>query len=164
MQRGGLRGLAVLAAASVVLADQLAKMAAAGVRVSPGSYVPNPGLVLGVFAGPPLLLIVGSVAVLGVFLGVIGRWAVQVGISPIIPGVIAGGALANALDRAQYGVVRDFLSTPWIVIDVADIAVVAGIAALGIALVLRMHHLRATSHTITLDVRTLRAMVVPVSA
>ena len=70
--------------------------------------------------------------VLALFLAVVGRWAVQVGISPIIPGVIAGGSLANALDRAEFGAVRDFLHTPWLVIDIGDIAIVAGIIALGI--------------------------------
>lgn len=147
----------------VVLADQLAKLFASGGRPSPTSYVPNPGLALGSFAGPPLLLVFGLVVVLAVFIAVVGRWAVQVGISPIIPGMIAGGSLAHALDRAQFGVVRDFLATPGgIVIDVGDIAVVAGIIALCVAAALRMHHLRATSHTITLDVRNLRAVVVPV--
>lgn len=154
----------MVAALSVVLSDQTARIFVSGARSSAGSYVANPGLALGVFAAPPLLLIFGSILVLGLFLGVIGRWAVQVGISPIIPGVIAGGALANALDRAQFGVVRDFLHTPWLVIDVGDIAVVAGIVALGLALAFRVRQLRAASQTITLDVRTLRAIVVPVHA
>ena len=152
------------AAASVVLADQLAKRFVAGLRHTASTYVPNPGLVLGVLAGPPLLLILGSLTVLGVFLALVGRWAIQVGISPIIPGVIAGGALANALDRAQFGVVRDFLSTPWIVVDVADVAVIVGMFALGVALALRVRQLHSNAQTITLEVRGLRASVVPARA
>jgi lipoprotein signal peptidase len=156
------RGLSAGSAAGVVLADQLAKMFASSGRVPAVVPVRNPGLALGVLAGPPLLLVAGGVLVLAMFLAVVGRWAVQVGISPIIPGVIAGGSLANALDRAQFGAVRDFLTTPWgVVIDVADIAVVVGIVVLGVSLALRVHHLRATSRTITFDARTLRAMVVP---
>ena len=148
----------------MVLSDQLAKMYATGPRVSPTAYVPNPGLALGTFRAPPIVLVLGGVMVLALFLAVIGRWAVQVGISPIIPGVIAGGSLANALDRAEFGAVRDFISTPWLVIDVGDIAIIAGIFALAVALAWRVYQLRASSQTITLDVRTLRARVVPLRA
>jgi lipoprotein signal peptidase len=150
-----------LAAALVVLTDQLARLAVLGVRAPAGTYVPNPGLALGIWAAPPIVLMAGSIAVLGIFLAVVGRWAVQVGISPMIPGVIAGGALANVIDRAQFGVVRDFLTTPFgIVIDVGDLAILVGIAALGIALALRVRYLRSTSSAIRFDARRLRALVV----
>lgn len=56
--------------------------------------------------------------------------------------------------------VRDFIHTPWIVIDVADIAVIVGIALLFAALALRVRALHATSQHITVDVRTLRAVIV----
>lgn len=164
MQQHAARRLTVAAGAAVVLADQLAKLFVTGGHAAATRYVPNPGLILGLFPASRALLVIATIAVLGVFLAVVGRWAVQVGISPVIPGVIAGGALANSLDRAQFGTVRDFLATPWLVVDIADIAVVAGIVALGIALALRMHQLRASSRTVTLDLRNLRAVVVPATA
>jgi signal peptidase II len=50
-------------------------------------------------------------------------------------GLIIGGALANALDRVVYGAVADFFhfhwgGFSWYVFNVADIAIVAGVAAL----------------------------------
>ena len=107
------------------------------------------------------MLVAGGVVVLALFLGVVGRCAVQVGISPIIPGVIAGGVFANALDRAEFGVVRDFLTTPFgVVVDVADVAILVGIVALGVALALRVRYLRSMSYSIRFDARNLRALVV----
>jgi lipoprotein signal peptidase len=164
VQPVAVRGLGVLTAVGVMVADQSSKAWASGAAVPGVDPVRNRGLLFGVLAGPPVLVAIEMIAVLGVFLVVIGRWAVQVGISPVIPGVIAGGSLANAFDRAQSGAVRDFLATPWVVVNVADIAVVLGIVALGLALAWRVHQLRSTSHTITLDRRTLRAIVVPARA
>jgi signal peptidase II len=50
-------------------------------------------------------------------------------------GLIIGGALANALDRALYGAVADFFhfhygAVSWYVFNLADVAIVAGVAAL----------------------------------
>lgn len=50
-------------------------------------------------------------------------------------GLIAGGAAGNAIDRAAYGAVFDFVhlhagSFSWYVFNVADAAIVAGVAAL----------------------------------
>jgi signal peptidase II len=50
-------------------------------------------------------------------------------------GLILGGALANALDRAAYGAVADFFSFhigsfEWYIFNLADIAIVAGVALL----------------------------------
>ncbi|HUR43934.1 MAG TPA: signal peptidase II [Aestuariivirga sp.] len=49
--------------------------------------------------------------------------------------IIIGGALSNALDRAIYGAVADFFhfhlgSFNWYVFNIADIAIVAGVAIL----------------------------------
>ena len=155
---------AACAVGLVVLVDQTAKSAAA--RAHAGMITParNPGYALGVLGGPAPLLILGTVLVLGVFLAVIGRWAVQVGISPLIPAVIAGGMVANTIDRIRFGAVRDFLATGWLIIDVADLVVLGGIVALVAALGLRVRQLRLESHTIALDIATLCARVVPVDA
>ncbi|WP_375465823.1 signal peptidase II [uncultured Methylobacterium sp.] len=50
-------------------------------------------------------------------------------------GLIAGGALGNAIDRAAYGAVFDFVHLhaggwSWYVFNVADAAIVAGVAGL----------------------------------
>ncbi len=50
-------------------------------------------------------------------------------------GLILGGALGNALDRALHGAVADFVhlhwgSWSWYIFNVADIAIVAGVALL----------------------------------
>jgi lipoprotein signal peptidase len=46
------------------------------------------------------------------------------------------------LDRARFGAVRDFIPTPFAIINVADIAVVVGVVALGLGLASRTRHLR----------------------
>jgi lipoprotein signal peptidase len=148
--------LAVLVAAAVVVVDQFAKAVAA--HTEPPAH--NPGLALGVARGPAGILVVASILMLAVFVAVIGRWAVQVGISPSIPALIAGGFAANVLDRARFGAVRDFLATPWAIVNVADIAVVGGVIALGVALVLRLRALHVSSCRIVLDPSTLRASIV----
>jgi signal peptidase II len=54
-------------------------------------------------------------------------------------GLIIGGAIGNAIDRAAYGAVVDFAlfhlqiggkSFNWYVFNLADVAIVAGVAAL----------------------------------
>jgi len=50
-----------------------------------------------------------------------------------IAGLVVGGAAANLLDRAATGAVHDFLATPWVLLNVADIAVFVGMAGTVIA-------------------------------
>ena len=50
-------------------------------------------------------------------------------------GLIIGGALGNAIDRVHYGAVADFFSFHvagfnWYVFNLADVAIVAGVAGL----------------------------------
>ncbi len=127
----------VLTAGFVVGVDQLAKTAAAHATTS----AHNPDLAFGIAHGPPPVLVVLSILVLGAFLAVVGRLAVQAGISPLLPALIAGGMLGNVLDRARFGAVRDFIPTPFAIINLADIAVMLGVVALGLGLALRMRHL-----------------------
>jgi lipoprotein signal peptidase len=44
-----------------------------------------------------------------------------------IPALVVGGALSNLLDRLLLGAVRDFLAIAHIVINLADLAVLAGV-------------------------------------
>ena len=53
-----------------------------------------------------------------------GRWRSWV------PAAIASGALSNLIDRILYGAVRDFLAIGPIVLNVADVAVAAGVVAI----------------------------------
>jgi lipoprotein signal peptidase len=46
---------------------------------------------------------------------------------PWIPAFVLGGAAGNLIDRAIFGSVHDFLVLPPVVLNVADVAVVAGL-------------------------------------
>jgi signal peptidase II len=57
------------------------------------------------------------------------------GLQAVSAGLVIGGALGNALDRMLYGAVADFfhlhaLGWSWYVFNVADMAIVAGVAGL----------------------------------
>ena len=126
------------AVASVVVGiDQLAKTAAPHVQSALVAPARNPDYAFGTVGGSALALILGSVIVLAVFLAVIGRLASRVGVTPALPALIAGGMLGNTLDRINYGSVRDFLVIPGGIVNLADIAVAAGVISLTVALVVR---------------------------
>jgi lipoprotein signal peptidase len=126
---------AVPVAGAVVLVDQLAKTGAA--HAAPPAH--NPDLAFGIAHGSAPVLVALSIIVLGVFLGVVGRLAVHLGVSPVLPALIAGGMLGNMLDRARFGAVRDFIHIPFAIINVADIAIVVGIIVLTVSLARRRH-------------------------
>ena len=65
--------------------------------------------------------------------GSVGSWGM---------GLILGGALGNIIDRALFGSVRDFLVLGPIVVNVADIAVLVGIAALYVRAATKTHEPR----------------------
>ena len=144
---------------AVVVVDQFTKALAP--HVDSHTIVPahNPDYALGVVGGPTGLLILGTLLVLGVFLTLIGRWAIQIGLPAIVPALIAGGMVGNVFDRVLLGGVRDFLVTPWAICNLADIAIAAGLVALGFCFVVRMIQLRLAAETIRLGPR-LRAVVV----
>ena len=125
-------------AGTVLIVDQLAKAGAAH-AATPAH---NPDLAFGVVGGPTLVLVFATIAVLGVFVAVLGRWAGRLGIPALIPALIAGGVLGNALDRARFGAVRDFIHTPFAIINLADIAVTVGIVTFAIAFGLRLRSTR----------------------
>ena len=52
--------------------------------------------------------------------------------------LVIGGGLANTLDRARFGAVRDFIRTPWAIVNVADLCVVAGVVLLSVLGVMRL--------------------------
>jgi lipoprotein signal peptidase len=116
---------------AVVSTDQLTKLAAtlvAGGRTS-GPLVPvhNPRFSLGVAAASlpvmVLLMAVGIAAAGGYALA-----AAAMGRLPVwVPGLLIGGASSNLADRLLLGSVRDFLATPWAIVNLADLAILAAV-------------------------------------
>jgi len=131
----------VLVAATVLLIDQVTKLIA--VHGGTGNVWRNPDYAFGIVGGSATLLISGAVGVLGAFLVVAGTLATRFGISMVFPALVAGGALGNTLDRLRLGSVRDFMVTPWAIINVADLAVAAGVIGITIAVAVRAPRLRA---------------------
>ena len=141
---GGVTGL--LVAASVLLIDQVTKLVAVH---GTGNLWRNPSYAFGIMGGSATVLIVGAVGVLGAFLVVAQTLATRFGISMMLPALVAGGTVGNTLDRLRLGSVRDFMVTPWAIINVADLAVAAGVIGLAIALALRVPRLRMQLATVT---------------
>ena len=125
----------------VVLDDQLTKSVAAHA----GLIAHNPAYALGVVGGPARLLIVGTVLVMVAFIAFLARPAVALGVSPIAPALIVGGMLGNAIDRVRLGAARDFMRTPWAIVNLADIAVVTGIVAFVLAIGWRAYQMHLTA-------------------
>jgi lipoprotein signal peptidase len=143
-------------AAAIVFADQLTKTAASHA----GLVAHNPAYALGVVGGPAPALVVGTLIVMAVFVGSLGRWATQLGVSPLFTAMIAGGTSANLIDRVRFGEVRDFVVTPWAIVNFADVTVFVGIVAFAVALMLRLHRLHIASYTVRFEIPKLRAIVV----
>jgi len=118
--------------AGVVVTDQLTKASAAWaaprsdgavvVVQNAGATLPLAGLEL------PLMVLIAAAG-----LATFGRYAAMSALqgrtSPWIAGLLVGGALSNLADRLIFGSVTDFLATPWLVVNVADLAVVVGVGA-----------------------------------
>lgn len=101
----------------------------------------NAGISYGLFrdAGPLGQWALFALKVTAVVL--LGAWLVRTGsrLSGIALGLIIGGATGNAIDRAIHGAVMDFVlfhinaatwTFQWYVFNVADAAIVAGVAVL----------------------------------
>jgi signal peptidase II len=97
----------------------------------------NQGISYGLFKqnsemGQWALVAISCVAVLA-----LAYWLahVQSRIAALSIGLIMGGALGNAVDRARFGAVADFFSFHagsfhWYIFNLADVAIVAGVAGL----------------------------------
>jgi lipoprotein signal peptidase len=120
--------------AAVVVVDQVAKY----VATVDAPAARNPDLAFGVVGGPAPVLVAVAVTVLVLFVAVVGRVCTALGVSPVLPGLVAGGLVANTVDRVVLGSVRDFITTPWFVVNVADFAVAGGLAALALIFVVRI--------------------------
>ena len=127
-------GLATIVWAVVV--DQGTKLWA-GASTGGVEVLHNPRYALGVIGGSASVLILGTIAVLGVFMLVVVPLAFRYGLPAWIPGLVLGGALSNMIDRARFGGVRDFITTRWAIINVADLFVIAGVLILPALLLTR---------------------------
>jgi signal peptidase II len=143
----------VLTAIAVLIADQASKLwllfvfdiaHRGAVRVTPFFDLVltwNTGISLGWFQDPGPVGQVILLAVKAVAVVVLAIWMVrsQTRIATIALGLIIGGAIGNAIDGFAYGAVVDFAlfhlqigekDLNWYVFNLADTAIVAGVAAL----------------------------------
>lgn len=143
--RGWVRALAL--AALVVVLDQVTKVIAAD-ALGPGESVDlvlgfelvdvrNTGIAFGLLADGQTLVIVVTAAALALILGYFALNPSRPGLW-IAVGILVGGAVGNLADRLRADEVIDFIDPPlWPAFNVADIAIVAGIAL--IVLIHRPH-------------------------
>ena len=139
----------LLAALAVLLADQLSKCwildafhlpERGSVKVLPAlslTMVWNPGVTFGLLhqdAAPGVWILAGVALAVVVALGVWLRRA-ETALVALALGCILGGAVGNVIDRVRFGAVVDFIHAhawgwSWYVFNVADAAIVCGVAAL----------------------------------
>jgi signal peptidase II len=147
--RNRLTGLGLIALAVVLAADQASKWwILEGLRlpdlgrvdllpVLSFTFVQNQGVTFGLFkAGGewgPLLLAAVAVAIVAA----LGLWLrrAESRLVAVSLGAIAGGAVGNITDRVRFGWVVDFIHLhvggwSWYVFNIADAAIVCGVAAL----------------------------------
>jgi lipoprotein signal peptidase len=120
----------------VVVVDQGTKLWA-GAHGGSVDVLHNPGAALGVVGGSVPALVLSTIAILGVFVAVIVPLAFHFGLPAWIPGLVLGGAVSNMIDRVRFGGVRDFITTRWAIINVADLFVIAGVLILPALLAMR---------------------------
>ena len=129
MQTETVRSSVLRIAAIVIIADQVTKLA--GTLNIGGVFLPvhNPDYRLGVITAPTIALI----ALSAITLIAAARYGIGLAharrVPAWVPGVIIGGAASNLADRLVFGAVRDFIPTPLVVFNVADVAVVCGVVA-----------------------------------
>jgi len=145
--------------AGVVLVDQFTKAAVPRAGVAGVAPVRNPGLLLGAVRVPAFAVVAALVVAMVLFVGVVGRLACRIGVSPVLPALVAGGMIGNGLDRALLGAVRDFLPTPFAIINLADITVIIGIIGLTVGFARRMRALRCVTQTMRPNIAALGTRV-----
>ena len=134
---GWLRAIAL--AAFVLVIDQASKQIAAA-QLDDGDVslwlgfrlvdVRNDGVAFGLFGGGEALVIVITMAALALVAGYFALDPARPGLWVGI-GLLTGGALGNLADRLRDGSVIDFFDPPgWPTFNVADVAIVVGIATI----------------------------------
>jgi signal peptidase II len=130
------RGVLVASAAIALVIDVASKMAAVAglddgpIRLGPLltlRLVHNAGIAFGLARGAPDAVVLCATAAVATTVATLA-WRGVVG-SPLPAGLVAGGALANVVDRATGGSVVDFLDVGrWPAFNLADVFLVSGIA------------------------------------
>lgn len=132
----------LLVAACALATDQTTKVIAS--HGQPGLFpARNPAYAFGIVGGSAPVLVIVALLVLGAFVGVASLLVTRLGISAAMPALIAGGTVGNTLDRMRLGSVRDFVVTPWAIVNLADVAVAIGVVGIALALAARVPRLRA---------------------
>ena len=135
-----------LACASIVMAvDQVTKQIAAA-AVDPGhpvdiifgfelANVRNRGVAFGLLGGGGDTVVIVTIVTMVLLLGYFAIHASRPGLWAVV-GLVIGGALGNLADRVRIGAAIDFLDPPlWPAFNLADVAIVAGVAWLALALI-----------------------------
>ena len=143
----------ILAALAVLVLDQASKLwlldvfdigRRGAVRVTPFFDLVlawNPGISFGWFQNEGQIAQIGLLAIKAVAVIVLSIWMARSRtlIATLALGLIIGGAIGNAIDRFAYGAVVDFAlfhlqlggnTFNWYVFNLADTAIVVGVAAL----------------------------------
>lgn len=116
-------------AAMVVLIDQLTKAGAHALGDTAITHpITNDRFSLGLAGGPLPVMVVITVVGIVAFGAYVLAQAVRGRLPAWVPALLVGGAVSNLVDRLALGAVRDFLVGPGLVWNVADLAVVVGIA------------------------------------
>jgi signal peptidase II len=129
---------------ATLLVDQATKTAVGGLLL-PGRSVPvlgdylrlthvqNPGGAFGLFRNSGSAFAIASIGAVLLLLWTIARYHARSRPAEVALGLVLGGAIGNLVDRIRFGRVVDFLDAGvgdvrWPVFNVADIAVVVGVA------------------------------------
>jgi lipoprotein signal peptidase len=140
---GGVVGVAVLAAdqaSKYWIVNGLQLQALGSVRLLPVlnlTWVENRGITFGLLRGdgPWSAVILAAIALAVVVALLVWLRRAERALVAVALGAIAGGAVGNVLDRLRLGYVVDFIHAhafgwSWYVFNVADAAIVCGVAAL----------------------------------
>jgi signal peptidase II len=126
----------------VIAVDQLTKAAATSLGNSAVTHpITNPEFSLGLASGSLPVMVLITIAGCVAFGAYVVWRALQGRLPAWVPGLLLGGAVSNLADRLLFGAVRDFVATPWVIWNLADLAVLIGIAGYA------WGHLRPTAST-----------------
>lgn len=95
------------------------------------TYVLNAGAAFGILENQQMFFVIIAVVMLGVTLYFFRQIPVSFRLMRLGLSLLAGGAVGNVIDRVQTGYVVDFFDFRiWPVFNVADIAIVTGVACI----------------------------------
>ena len=93
------------------------------------TFVKNQGAAFGIFQGQTAFLIVMTILIIFLLIGVYWKFARQNTILTIGLALQLGGAVGNFIDRIRFSYVVDFFDfRVWPVFNIADMAIVVGVA------------------------------------